>query len=231
MKLRLLGALALTLALGGCATYGYVDEGGGYYRGQPSTSYRYYGDTGYPYYGYRPGASFGLSYGNPYYGYPYRGGYGYGYYNRPPVYHRPPPRPDGHRPGHGHDHDHDHDHDRPPVVDTRPPRPDRVPWRDLDRLRQQQGAGPDSRPSGATTRYRTVPESRPLSRGTGSQAPATGIGLARRADMTAPRPVQARPVQARPMSQAPRSESRRQSAPAASRPSSSRSMNRTQDER
>ena len=37
MRFRPLTALALTLALGGCATYGYVDDGGGYYRGQPST--------------------------------------------------------------------------------------------------------------------------------------------------------------------------------------------------
>ena len=66
MKRRILTSLALALALGGCTTYGYVDDGGGYYTGGASTRYIYpaYGGYGYgygaPYYGYAPGWSFGL---------------------------------------------------------------------------------------------------------------------------------------------------------------------------
>ena len=147
MKLRLITSAALALALGGCTTYGYVGDGGGYYTGAPATQYSYsgygygYGGYGYgaPYYAYRPGVSFGLSYGYPYYYYP--GGpyrppyYGRPYYPRPPHYH---PRPD-------HDHDHGHggrpDHggrpERPPVAnDGQPPPLNRAPWRDLERLRR-----------------------------------------------------------------------------------------------
>jgi hypothetical protein len=146
MKLRLLTGLACVLALGGCASYGYVDDGGGYYTGSPSTQYVYpaygYGVYGYgaPYYRYSPGLSFGIGYG---------GGYGYGYpYYRPPYYHYsrphhyPPPRP-GHegRPGH----DGRPDHRPPPVSDRNPPQLDRAPWRDLERLRRGEGAEGESR--------------------------------------------------------------------------------------
>ncbi|HET6397202.1 MAG TPA: hypothetical protein VFF91_10225, partial [Pseudoxanthomonas sp.] len=75
MKLRLLTGLALVLALGGCASYGYVGSGGGYYTGEPVTTYRYYERHGYPYgypygYSYSPGWSYGLGYGY----YPYSRG-------------------------------------------------------------------------------------------------------------------------------------------------------------
>jgi hypothetical protein len=90
MKMRLMFAGGLLLALSGCATYDYVGggAGSGYYHGAPSVEYRY--PYGYPS-GYGPGY-----YGGGYYG----GGYGYGnpYYRpypnyRPPHNHRPPPRP------------------------------------------------------------------------------------------------------------------------------------------
>jgi len=148
MKLRLFTGLALALALGGCASYGYVgDGGGGYYTGGPSTRYVYpsysygYGGYGYgpSYYRYSPGLSFGLNYGYPY-GY---GGYGYYprypayppyYHSRPPHYPRPP-RPDQNGPGHGGRPDH------PPAAGGQPPPLDRAPWRDLERLRRGDGEG------------------------------------------------------------------------------------------
>ncbi|GAB3510964.1 hypothetical protein MNQ95_07085 [Pseudoxanthomonas daejeonensis] len=149
MKLRLFTGLALALSLGGCASYGYVGDGGGYYTGGSSTRYisdydSYgYGVYGYgsPYYSYRynPGWSFGLRYGYPYSYYPYAGGgYGSSYYPRPPHNHYPrPPRPD-------HDHggrpDHDGRPDRPPpVANGNPPPLNRGPWRDLERLRRGEG--------------------------------------------------------------------------------------------
>ena len=76
MKMRLIVAGGLLLALSGCATYDYVGSGGGgggsgYYHGAPSTQYRY--PAGYPYgYGSSP-----YGYGSGYYGGGYYGG-GYG---------------------------------------------------------------------------------------------------------------------------------------------------------
>ena len=156
MKLRLFTGLALVLALGGCASYGYVDDGGGYYSGGSSTEYRHvsgfggygyglgYGVYGYgsPYYSYRytPGWSLGAGYGYPYSSrypyasrYPYYPGGGYhrppyNYYPRPPVH---PPRPGGHD---GHPDRPDRPDRPPPQVGTSPPL-DRAPWRDLERLR------------------------------------------------------------------------------------------------
>lgn len=146
MKLRLFTGLALVLALGGCASYGYVDDGGGYYSGGPSSRTVYapsYGGYGYgygvygygsPYYSYRytPGWSLGVGYGSPYgyYSrYPYYSGGGY---YRPPYYNpRPPAHPP--RPG-GHDGRPDRP-DRPPHHAGGKPHLDRAPWRDLDRVR------------------------------------------------------------------------------------------------
>ncbi|KAF1686908.1 hypothetical protein B1992_05815 [Pseudoxanthomonas broegbernensis] len=144
IKARSLAGLALVLALGGCSTYGYVDQGGGYYTGQTVTRYSS-GSVVYPY-GYSPGLSYGLGYYTPYlspYATPYRGGY----YSRPPVYRPPhvqPPRP-GHNgpptrphPGHG------GPPPRPPADGHRPdtPRQDGAPWRNLERLRRGEGAQP-----------------------------------------------------------------------------------------
>ena len=154
MKLRLFTGLALALSLAGCASYGYVGDGGGYYTGGPSTRYvssyggydAYgYGAYGYgsPYnsYRYNPGWSFGLRYGYPYSYYPYPGAYrpgGYGppYYPRPPHHYYPrPPRPD-----HGGQPDNGGRPDRPPpVAGSDPPPLNRAPWRDLERLRRGEG--------------------------------------------------------------------------------------------
>jgi hypothetical protein len=158
MKLRLFTGLALVLALGGCASYGYVDEGGGYYSGGPSTEYRHvsgYGGYGYGYgvYGsgspfysqrYNPGWALGLGYGYPYYS-------RYSYYPRYPYawgggYHRPPPPrpPRPPHPGGEHHGDRPDAPDRPPPpqhVDAAPPL-DRAPWRDLERMRNGYGAHP-----------------------------------------------------------------------------------------
>lgn len=147
--LRAIAALAITAALGGCATYDYVGSNapGGYYRGQAPASY-----PGYYYPGY-----YG-SYYDGYYGYPgyyYGGVYYYGghrYYRPPP--HRPPPGPDG---------GHDDGHDRPPP--DRTPGGNRMPspWRDLDRIgeRQQQrrgNDGPPPRPYGMPQGQQPVPQ-------------------------------------------------------------------------
>lgn len=116
MKMRLIIAGGLLLALSGCATYDYVGGGrDGYYHGAPSTQYRY--PAGYP-------GGYPYGYGSGYYGY---GGYGYGYpvYRSYPNY-RPPHH--GHRPGNG-----NHrppDRPRPP---TRPPGNNGgSPWRNMD---------------------------------------------------------------------------------------------------
>ncbi|WP_156924806.1 hypothetical protein [Pseudoxanthomonas sp. J35] len=137
MKLRVFTGLACALALAGCTTYGYVDDGGGYYTGYDYSGYgTVYGSYGYGYgvpyaYRYRPGWSFGLGYGHPSYYY----GYGYpGYYYRPPHYHPHAPAPPG--PGH-HGGDHDGRPDRPPPTAGHTPPPlNRAPWRDLERLRR-----------------------------------------------------------------------------------------------
>lgn len=158
MKFRLMLAAATLALLGGCATYDYTGgQSGGYYRGTPTTQYRYppgYGGYGgVPYYG---GAGWIGLYDYPVYP-AYRGGYYYrpGYYPHPGY--RPPRRPDN-RPG-GH---------RPPPTrpgnlqpsrpsrpPTAPPRPSRPPastprppsnnrggspWRNMDRLRPSRPA-------------------------------------------------------------------------------------------
>ncbi|TQD40893.1 hypothetical protein, partial [Marilutibacter aestuarii] len=121
---------ALTVALlGGCVSgYGYRPAGsGGYYYGQPSVEYRYYGGYGYPYGGSRYGY---YNYNRPGWGYPY---YGYpGYYPRPPIVVRPP-----HRPDHPHKPDHPGRPDRPdhPDVGDGGNRP---PWRDLDNINRRE---------------------------------------------------------------------------------------------
>ncbi len=141
MKMRLMFAGGLLLALSGCATYDYVGggAGSGYYHGAPSVEYRY--PYGYPS-GYGPGY-----YGGGYYG----GGYGYGnpYYRpypnyRPPHNHRPPPRP-----GNG---------GNPPVRPDRP-RPSYnggSPWRNMDSVggrppqqQQRPSPPPQARPAQA----------------------------------------------------------------------------------
>lgn len=148
MKLRMFTGVALALALGGCASYGYVGDGGGYYTGGSSTryvsDYGGYGGYGYgvygygsPYYSYRynPGWSYGVRYGYPYSYYP-GNAYRPPYYPRPPHHNYPrPPRPDHDgRPGH------DGRPDRPPpVADGNPPPLNRGPWRDIERLRRGQG--------------------------------------------------------------------------------------------
>jgi hypothetical protein len=227
MKLRLLTGLACVLALGGCATYGYVDDGGGYYTGGSSTQYVYpaygYGAYGYgaPYYRYSPGLSFGIGYG---------GGYGYGYpYDRPPYhyhsrppYHYPPPRP-------GHDGRPDHnggpDHRPPPVSDRNPPPLDRGPWRDLERLRRGEGA------EGMPPR-----QPRPGTLGIGSRSPiATPAGRPDRGDarpmppqgyrVTDPRSGATADNQVRVARPQPRAE--RSIQPSAPRVSESRGSNRS----
>lgn len=147
MKLRMITGLALVLALGGCASYGYVDDGGGYYTGGSSVDYRYsgyggYGGYGYGAYGYgspygyryTPGWSLGVGYGSPYGYYPRYPYYsGSGYY-RPPHHNPPhPPRPGDHDGHDGHDGP-DRPH-RPPHAGAGNPPLDRAPWRDLDRVR------------------------------------------------------------------------------------------------
>lgn len=173
MKLRLLTGLAIAMALGGCASYGYVGAGGGYYSGYPATTYRYdVHGAAYPYYPYyTPGWSLGLGY------------YGGGYYPYPRVihhYHRPPahgPRPDGgHRPpgpGGGPSH--------------RPPPPssdrdgDRAPWRDLDRVRRAKESPLHRPPSGG----------RPVAMSAGQAGPAPasmGRPMPARVERAAPAP-------------------------------------------
>ena len=119
MKIRILTVLGLVLGLSGCATYSYVDDGGGYYHGQSTTVYR-----GYDYY---PGASYGLGYG--YYGYP---AYDRRYHD---YRYRPRPLPPPHLSGQQHG-------PRPPHPGAqRPPQPSRngqAPWRDLERVRDAQ---------------------------------------------------------------------------------------------
>ncbi|WP_312709123.1 hypothetical protein [Stenotrophomonas sp.] len=150
MKMRLLFAGGLMLALTGCATYDYVGggRGGGYYHGAPSTEYRYpYGypyDSGYPYYG-----GYGYyGYGNPYYSRPV--------YRPPPHNHRPPPRP-----GNG--------------GENRPPPPPRQnnggsPWRNLDSMRRPPQA---DRPSGPPqARPSAPPQARPAAPPQARPAPA-----------------------------------------------------------
>lgn len=120
MKMRLLLAGGLLLALSGCATYDYVGGGNGYYRGTPSVQYNY--PYGYPSYGYGS--------------YPYYGGYGYygygGSYYRPAY--RPPPRPD-HRP--------------PPPRPPRPGYNGGSPWRNMDSLTRPAQPTPSVRPPDA----------------------------------------------------------------------------------
>lgn len=179
MKKRLFTGLAAALVLGGCASYDYVDRGGGYYTGSsPRYGSAYgsaYGGYGYGsgYYGssylgyrYRPGWSFGLDYGYPGYWSPYPGGtlyYGGSYYPRPPQ-HRPHPPHYPPRPG---------DHDQRPVpppssTGSQPPRLDRAPWRDLERLkREREGRNPGRPmaipvPESATS---SIPVARPRSDG------------------------------------------------------------------
>lgn len=170
MKLRLLTGLAIAMALGGCASYGYVGAGGGYYSGYPATTYRYdVHGAAYPYYPYyTPGWSLGLGY------------YGGGYYPYPRVihhYHRPPahgPRPDGgHRPpgpGGGPSH-----HPPPPSSDRDG---DRAPWRDLDRVRRAK----DPPPASSALRWQACGHVRRSGRsGAGQHGPAdAGPGRARR---------------------------------------------------
>jgi len=153
MKLRLFTGLAAALMLGGCATYEYVDRGGGYYTGsspqyRTSTYGSFYGGYGYGGYGssylgyrYRPGWSFGLDYGYAPSWYPYLGGgfqgYGVGYYPRPPYYRPPQVRP--HPPYPGRPGQDDHRPDRPvspPAIGQQQPDYDRTPWRNRDRLRR-----------------------------------------------------------------------------------------------
>lgn len=138
MKMRLMFAGGLLLALTGCTTYDYVGGGrsGSYYHGAPSVEYRY--PAGYPY-----------NYGYPYYGGygGYYGGYGNPYYSRPiyrpPHNHRPPPRP-----GNGGEH-------RPPPP-SRPSYNGGSPWRNMDSMRrppqsnaQPPAPAPQARPAPA----------------------------------------------------------------------------------
>lgn len=132
MKTRSLAGLALALALGGCSTYEFVDQGGGYYTGETVTRYSgttVLGASTYPYYGYSPGISYGLRYYTPYLS-PY--GHG-GYYHRYPVIHRPP------HAGPSHPHTgHNRPSPRPdPPAEHRPEQPhlDGAPWRNISRTR------------------------------------------------------------------------------------------------
>ena len=162
MNMRLLLAAGLLATLGGCATYDYADNGGGYYRGSPSVEYRYPAGYSDGYYPYGPYGAVPYGYGAGYYGYGY---YGYGgpYYYRDyygPPRHRPPPRP---RPDDG----------RPP---DRPPPPaigdrDRVksPWRDMDRLRRPDAATAGPRPQAMQPARPAAPRPGNLGRGNGTR--------------------------------------------------------------
>ncbi len=154
MKIRLLiPILAAAFALAGCVTYDDYGYGAGYYRTQPQVVYRRYG--GYPY-GYYDGYYGSGYYGGSYYdyGYPYGYRYGYPYYSYPRHhYYRPPYRGHG---GSGH---------------HRPPNSGKPPWRDLDRVRQAEGAQPMLPPSRSrnpvsgnaprTPAYRPAPSANP----------------------------------------------------------------------
>lgn len=128
----LLPTLAVVL-LGGCMTsgYGYRNDRGDYYYGQPGTEYRHYGAPyGYgSYYGGYPYYSGSMYYGSRYYGpgYPYYHG---GYY-RPPLVIRPRP-----------------DHDRPPQRDN----DSRAPWRDLDQIKRIRSGSPGIQRAATTPR-------------------------------------------------------------------------------
>ena len=118
---KLLLPLAALVLLAGCVStgYSYRSGNGDYYHGRPSVDYRYYPSYPYGYYGpYRNRYSSPWGYYGGYrygYGYPY----GYGYRHRY-VYPRYP------------------HHVERPSADPTPDRP-RSPWRDLNRLRDQDG--------------------------------------------------------------------------------------------
>ena len=147
----LLPALCVGL-LGGCASYGYSDNG--YYYGRPSA----YGSVGY---GSGGGYYGGVGYGSPYgysgynYGYPYGyGGYG-GYYGGGyPYYYRRPVVvvPRGHYHGDGHNHG-GNDHVGNNGGNAVPP------WRDLSRR-----AKPDRVASPMTSHSSIERFERPMSR-------------------------------------------------------------------
>lgn len=114
---KLLLPLAALVLLAGCVTTGYSYRAGNgdYYHGRPSVDYRYYPSYPYGYYGpyrYRYSSPWGYRY-YYYHGDPY--GYRYRYVR---------PRDPG--------------HEERPRTDPTPDRP-RSPWRDLDRLRDQDG--------------------------------------------------------------------------------------------
>jgi hypothetical protein len=116
MKMRLMLAGGLLLALTGCTTYDYVGGGrsGSYYHGAPSVEYRY--PAGYPY-----------NYGPYYGGYGgYYGGYGNPYYSRP-IYRPPQSNAQPSAP--------------PPQARPAPapsaPRMNGSPWRNMDRATQR----------------------------------------------------------------------------------------------
>ena len=195
LRKLLLPALAIA-TLAGCATgYSYRGGNGGYYYGQPSVDYRYYGGYGYGYGGFG-GYGYGQSYyldafGRPVYGYPY------GYYGgRYPSY----PYGHGPRPPHGHDGDHDGDHEGPSPTQGGHRPGNRPPWRDIGRIRDRdddeqdrprrlgqpeaqprmQQPGPRVRPSAPVVRERS--ESRPASGGVRS------VGTGERSRVRAARP-------------------------------------------
>ncbi|QOY62636.1 hypothetical protein INQ40_12315 [Lysobacter sp. H21R4] len=165
----LLPALAIGL-LGGCVSSGYQYDSGGYYYGQPSTTYRYH-DSYYDNYRY-PGyyGSLNYRYGYPGYRYPGYGYPGYGYgggYYRPPVVIV--------RPGHGNHHGGNHDY-RPPTGG----RNDRAPWRDYERLQREriQRSTPPAgnRPSSAVMRNPVPAQPRPAAMPSRPAAPTPSQG-------------------------------------------------------
>lgn len=159
----ILPAVAIAL-LGGCLSpgYGYRQDRGDYYYGQPGVDYRYYGSPyGYPSSGYGyPSWRYGYPrypyYGGGYYGSPYRPYPGYPYSPhphrpRPPVTVTPPPDDGDPSP-------------RPPSSDG--PRP---PWRDLNNLgRRGAGQPPRIEPAPVTQTLPARPL-RPQTRSSGSR--------------------------------------------------------------
>lgn len=152
---KLLLPAATIALLAGCVTspYGYRQDRGDYYYGQPGTQYRYYGSPyGAPYgsyydrnyrYGYPGYSPYPYGYGG--YGGYYGGGYyGYPYGPRPPVIVVPRPRPD---------HDHDHTPD-PDATDRRDRRP---PWRNLQPRRS-----PEPQAQAGVLQQSALPAPRPV---------------------------------------------------------------------
>ena len=158
----ILPAVAIAF-LGGCISpgYGYRQDRGDYYYGQPGVDYRYYSPYGYPSSGY----GYGYGYPSSRYGYPR-----YPYYRSGGGYYGNPYQPYPGYPYYPYSHHHRPHHPRPPVGVTPPPDDGstllppssdggRPPWRDLNNLgRRDVGQPPRIEPAPVT---QTLPTSQP----------------------------------------------------------------------